>query len=68
MKMNYDIKEDAIYIELAKGKYDRSKKISEYILVDEDKKGKILGIEILEAKKNIPDFNPKKVVISTQVS
>lgn len=60
MKIQYDKKEDAIYLELAKGKYSRTRKVSDTVLVDEDKEGKILGIEILDAKKNIKAFDPKK--------
>lgn len=60
MKMKYDRKIDAAYIELAKGKYEVSRKISDSIVVDEDKKGKVLGIEILDASKNISAFDPHK--------
>jgi uncharacterized protein YuzE len=60
MKIQYDKKEDAVYLELAKGKYCRSRKVSDTVLVDEDAKGKILGIEILNAKKNIKAFDPQK--------
>ena len=60
MKVKYDSKVDAIYIEFAKGKYDKTRKISDAILVDEDKKGKVLGIEILDATQNIEAFNPQK--------
>ncbi len=59
MKFKYDTKVDAVYIELAKGKYESTRKISDVILVDEDKKGKVLGIEILDATKNINAFDPK---------
>ncbi|OGH21263.1 MAG: hypothetical protein A2958_02070 [Candidatus Levybacteria bacterium RIFCSPLOWO2_01_FULL_38_13] len=59
MKFKYDTKVDAVYIEFAKGKYDSTRKISDAILVDEDKEGKILGIEILDASRNINAFNPK---------
>lgn len=59
MKIKYDSKVDTIYIELAKGVYDSTRKVSDTILVDEDKKGKILGVEILDTKKNIPAFDPK---------
>jgi len=59
MKMKYDLKEDAVYIELSRGEYNKTRKISDTILVDEDIKGKILGIEILDAKNNIPAFNPQ---------
>ncbi|OGK08998.1 hypothetical protein A2767_02385 [Candidatus Roizmanbacteria bacterium RIFCSPHIGHO2_01_FULL_35_10] len=67
MKLRYDSKVDAIYIELAKGKYSRTKKVSDSILVDEDSKGKILGIEILDAKQNITAFDPQntKFVVQT---
>ena len=67
MKMNYDPKTDAIYIELSKGSYKKSRKISDSVLVDEDSKGKGLGIEILDAKKNISAFDPKntKFIIQT---
>lgn len=60
MKMQYDKKEDAVYLELAKGKFNRTRKVSDTVLVDEDTEGKILGIEILNAKKNIKAFNPQK--------
>jgi uncharacterized protein YuzE len=59
MKLKYDSKVDAAYIELSKGKYSKTRKISDTILVDEDSKGKVLGIEILDAKKNITAFDPQ---------
>lgn len=68
MKIQYDAKQDAIYFELAKGKYNRSRKISDTVLVDEDAKGKIIGIEILEAKKNINKFDPKKTKLIIQAA
>ena len=61
--IRYDSKVDAMYIELAKGKYDASREISASVIVDEDKNGKVLGIEILDATENIPAFNPKKISI-----
>ncbi len=64
MKISYDPKTDSLFLELAKGKYERSKKISEDILVDYNKGGKILGIEILSAKKTIPSFAPGKSDLS----
>jgi len=61
MKIHYDPTVDAIYIEFAKGKYEVSREISESIVVDEDKDGKMLGIEILDASENISAFDPKKI-------
>ena len=60
MKVKYDPKVDAVYIELSKGKYDRTRKVSSSVMVDEDVKGRILGIEVLDAKKNLSSFDPKK--------
>lgn len=68
MKVKYDKKIDAIYFEFAKGTYSHSRKISDSVLVDEDKKGKILGVEILDATKNIEAFDPKKVLINVQTA
>ncbi len=65
MKLKYDSKEDAVFIEFAKGKYERTRKVSDAILVDEDSKGKVLGIEVLDASKNIPAFDPHKTSIQT---
>lgn len=66
MKMKYDKKVDAVYIELAKGRYSKTRKVSDAVLVDEDVKGKPLGIEILDATKNISAFDPQKTQISIQ--
>lgn len=68
MKIQYDPKVDAVYIELAKGKYDVSREVSDSIIVDVDKKGKVLGIEILDATANIPAFDPDNINISVQTS
>lgn len=61
MKIQYDPKVDALYIDLNSGKYDKTKKITDAILVDVTKTGKVLGIEILDASENIAHFNPKKL-------
>ena len=66
MKIHYDPKVDAVYIELAKGTYEISREISHSIVVDEDKKGKVLGIEILDASKNISAFDPQSIKVSVQ--
>ncbi len=56
MKINYDPKVDAVYIELAKGKYEVSREVSKSVIVDEDKNGKILGVEVLDVSEV---FGPK---------
>jgi uncharacterized protein YuzE len=66
MKMKYDPKMDALYIFLNNGKYDKSKKITDSILVDMTKSGKVLGVEILDATENIVHFDPKDISIDLQ--
>ena len=68
MRLKYDPKVDAIYIELAKGRYNKTKKITDSILVDEDSKGRVLGIEILDVKKNISAFDPQNTKFIVQTS
>lgn len=68
MKLRYDSKVDAMYIELAKGAYKRTEKISDDILVDKDNKGHVIGIEILDAKKNIAAFDPANISLLVQTS
>lgn len=66
MKLQYDPAVDAVYIDLAKGTYKKTRKVSDVVLVDEDKDGKVLGIEILDATKNISAFDPNTFKQSTK--
>ena len=61
MNIHYDRKADAMYIELGKGKSDKTREITKSILIDEDKRGKLLGIEILNVKDNIDNFDPQNI-------
>lgn len=63
MKITYDKKVDAMYIKLRKGRYDHSKKVTGDILVDVSKKGEVLGLEILDASRNIGKVKPEKVAV-----
>jgi len=67
MKVKYDPKVDALYIDLSSGKYEKTKKITDAILVDVTKEGKVLGIEILDATKNIKHFNPADIRIAIEM-
>lgn len=58
MKINYDQKIDALYIYLSEGSYKETKVITDSIMIDIAKDGKVLGIEILDASENIRHFNP----------
>lgn len=60
MKVTYDQKVDALYIELKPGVYDRTKKVTDDILVDVNKNDKVIGVEILDASKNIGQINRRE--------
>jgi len=51
--VEYDSKADAMYIWLRKAKYDISEELAENVMIDLDKNGRIIGIEILDATKNL---------------
>ena len=53
MEITYDKEADAMYIEFRKGEFAKNKKIDDFTIIDLDKKGKILGIEFLDASKRI---------------
>ncbi|MBX5321941.1 DUF2283 domain-containing protein [Candidatus Bathyarchaeota archaeon A05DMB-3] len=53
MKVEYDSKADAMYIWLRKAKYEISEELAENVIIDLDKRRRIIGIEILDASKNL---------------
>ena len=54
MEISYDKEADAMYIELREGEFAKNKKIDDFTIIDLDKDGNILGIELLEVSKRIP--------------
>jgi len=58
MKITYDKKTDILSIDLARGRYEISKKVTGNIIVDVTKQGKVLSIEILDASETIQSFDP----------
>ena len=52
MEINYDKEADAMYIEFRKGDFSKNKKIDDFTIIDFDKDGKILGIELLNVSKS----------------
>jgi len=49
MRIRYDEKVDALYIRLQESRYYESDEIKEGFVLDYDKDGNIIGIEILDA-------------------
>jgi uncharacterized protein YuzE len=54
VEIKIDFKADALYIKFQKGKFAKNKKIDEDTIVDFDKEGRLLGIEMLNITKKIP--------------
>ena len=54
MEISYDKEADAMYIEFRKGEFSKNKKIDSSTVIDFDKNGNILGIELLDASRRIP--------------
>ena len=54
MRITYDKEADAMYIEFSSGKFASNKKIDNQTIIDLDKDGNIIGIEILNVSKRIP--------------
>lgn len=59
----YDAEEDVLGIQLVKRKYWKSVEVAPNVVVDLDKGGRIIGIEILKAKESFKKDVP--VVISS---
>jgi uncharacterized protein YuzE len=54
MKITYDKEADAMYIEFREGVFSRNKKIDDFTIIDLDKEGNLLGIELLDVSHRIP--------------
>ncbi len=54
MKIRYDPDADAMYVSLRKDKVDTTKEIDENTIIDFNKKGEVIGIEILFVKERNP--------------
>lgn len=54
MKMTYDKKVDAMYIKFDdKATYHNTKKVTDEVMIDYSETGKVVGVEILSASKNM---------------
>jgi uncharacterized protein YuzE len=53
MKIEYSKTADALYVQFREDYVDKSKEIEEGVIVDFDKAGHIIGIEILDASQRM---------------
>ncbi len=66
-RVEYDAKSDAMYIWLRKAKYDISEELAENVIMDLDKKGRIIGIEILDVSRTLGEELTNKILGSEKV-
>ncbi len=68
MKITFDKEADAVYIEFSSGEFASNKKIDDNTIIDLDKEGNILGIEILSVSETMPNDFLSNVTIQNLVS
>ncbi|HLC51138.1 MAG TPA: DUF2283 domain-containing protein [archaeon] len=70
MEISLDTKANALYIKFQKGKFAKNRKLDNDTIIDLDEKGRILGIEMLNASKRISskDLENVKVRLPLQIS
>ncbi len=56
MKITYDTNSDAMYIYIVDREVFKTKKIDDNTIVDLDKEGNVIGIEVLFIKERMPEF------------
>ena len=54
MRIHYDEQVDAMYIRFSESKYHVSEEVREGIVLDFDRKGRIVGVEILDVSRALP--------------
>jgi len=52
--VSYDVEADAAYICFSAGTVKESEEVSEGIVLDYDKAGHIVGMEVLDARRHLP--------------
>jgi uncharacterized protein YuzE len=68
VQVEYDKKADAMYIWLRKAKYDISEELAENVILDLDKNGRIIGIEVLGASKNLGKDLVMKIIDTEKIA
>jgi len=54
MRVDYDETDDAVYIRFSEAEYYQSDEIKEGVILDLDKEGRIIALEILDVSRRLP--------------
>jgi uncharacterized protein YuzE len=68
VRVEYDQKADAMYIWLRKAKHDISEELAENVVLDLDKNGRIIGIEVLDASKNLGKDIVTRILLKEKIA
>ena len=73
MRFNYDKQSDALSIRFNDKPYGESDEVSEGVILDYDSAGRIIGMEILDASKKMPQefsalYTGKKLPVTFDLS
>ena len=68
MKITFDKEADAMYIEVSDEEFAKNKKIDGETIIDLDKSGKIIGIELLNVSKRMAKDFLSEVRVQNLVS
>ena len=66
MKVTYDKEADAMYIKLTEEKFSKVNVIDKQTILNLDKNGKVIGVELLLVSKHMPKDFLSRVVVETQ--
>lgn len=57
MRISYDEADDAMYIRFSEAEYYQSDEVKEGVILDFDKEGKIIALELLDVSKCLPQMS-----------
>lgn len=68
MEISFDKDADAMYIKFREGTFSSNKIIDRETIIDLDKKGNILGIELLSVSKRIPSKSLSEISVKNLIN
>ena len=68
MKIRYDQDADAMYVKLKEGEISETKEIDDNTILDYDKSGNVIGVELLFVKERIPSASLSKITFENVIS
>ena len=66
MKISFDAEADALYLEIADGKFHTNQKVDATTTLDLDKAGRVLGLEIIGVRKRLGKKGTLELMVQVQ--